>query len=59
MCRFCGYRTLCYGRIPPFRSMLRDQDILDSALEQLTNEPMQQRKYSISRERFGREGTNA
>jgi hypothetical protein len=58
-CRFCGYRNLCYGKIPPFRSMLRDQDILDSALEQLTNEPMQQRKYSISRERFGREGTNA
>ena len=58
-CRFCGYRTLCYGKIPASHSMLRDQDILDSALEQLTNEPMQNRKYSISRERFSKEGPNA
>ena len=40
-CRFCGYRTLCYGQIPIFHTMLRDEDILDSALEQVTDEPMQ------------------
>lgn len=58
-CRFCGYKTLCYGKIPPSHPILREQDILDSALEQLTNGPMQKRKYSFSRERFGREGVNA
>ena len=58
-CRFCGYRTLCYGKVPPFHPILREQDILDSALEQLTNGPMQNRKYSFSRERFGKEGVNA
>src|SRR6266540_6840577 len=56
-CRFCGYRTLCYGKIPPFHPIRREQDILDSALEQLTNEPMQKRTYPISRERFGRDAT--
>ena len=58
-CRFCGYRTLCYGKIPPFHPIRREQDILDSALEQLTNEPMQKRVYPISRERFSKEATNA
>jgi hypothetical protein len=58
-CRFCGYRTLCYGKIPPFHPIRKEQDILDSALEQLTNEPMQRRKYSISRETSSREGLNA
>lgn len=58
-CRFCGYRTLCYGKIPPSHPILREQDILDSALEQLTNGAMQKRKYSFSRERFDREGVNA
>lgn len=58
-CHFCGYRTLCYGKTAPFHPILREQDILDSALEQLTNGAMQKRKYSFSRERFDREGVNA
>jgi len=58
-CHFCGYRTLCYGKIPPFHPIRREQDILDSALEQLTNEPMQKRIYPISRKRFSTEATNA
>jgi hypothetical protein len=58
-CHFCGYRTLCYGKLPPFHPISREQDILDSALEQLTNEPIQKRQYSVSRERFSSEGANA
>jgi hypothetical protein len=58
-CHFCGYRILCYGKIPPFHSMLRNQDILDSALEQLTNAPMQKRNYAILRERLNNAGANA
>ncbi len=58
-CRFCGYRALCYGKIPPFHPIRREQDILDSALEQLTNEPMQKRIYPTSRERLSKEAMNA
>jgi hypothetical protein len=58
-CRFCGYRTQCYGKIPPFHPILREQDILDSALEQLTNEPLPKRDYSILRRRLSNEGANA
>jgi hypothetical protein len=58
-CGFCGYRTVCYGKLPPFYTLPREQDILDSALERLTNEPMQERKYS-TRDKFGsREYGNA
>jgi hypothetical protein len=58
-CRFCGYKTLCYGKVSPFQPIRREQDILDSALEQLTNEPMQKRTYPTSRERFSRDAANA
>lgn len=57
-CRACGYRNLCYGKIPPFHPIPREQEILGSALEQLTNEPMQQRKYSPSVPRLSREGVH-
>lgn len=58
-CRLCGYRTLCYGKVHPFHPIPREQDILDSALEQLTNEPIQKRQYPNSRERANREAANA
>ena len=58
-CRFCGYRTLCYGKVPAFHPIPREQDILDSALEQLTNEPIQKRQYPNSREGSNREAANA
>ena len=58
-CGFCGYRTVCYGKLPPSYTLPREQDILDSALEQLTNEPMQKRVYPTSRERLSKEAMNA
>lgn len=58
-CRLCGYKTLCYGKIPPFHPIRSEQDILDSAIEQLTNEPIQKRVYPTARERRSQEGVNA
>lgn len=58
-CRFCGYRTLCYGKISPSHPIPREIDILDAALEQLTNENRRERQYSITKERFSKAGANA
>lgn len=56
-CRFCGYRSSCYGKLPPFHSMPRNPEILDVALEQLTGETSRERQHAISR--FGKEALNA
>ena len=58
-CRLCGYKALCYGKIPPFHSITRQHDMLDSALELLSNEPLQKRQYPVSKERLRNEGANA
>ncbi len=56
-CHFCGYRSSCYGKLPPFHSMPRNPEILDVALEKLTGETSRERQHAISR--FGKEALNA
>ena len=46
LCRFCGYKTLCYGKIGELQIVPRNQVILDDALEQLTNETVRERQFS-------------
>jgi hypothetical protein len=46
LCRFCGYKTLCYGKVGEFHSVPRNQEILDDALEQLTKETVRERDLS-------------
>jgi hypothetical protein len=46
LCRFCGYKTLCYGRAGESHRVPRNQEILDEALEQLTNEPGRERRFT-------------
>lgn len=59
LCRFCGYKTLCYGRAGELRIVPRNQEILDEALEQLTNETVRERRFSIRTRIPAKEASNA
>jgi hypothetical protein len=48
-CRFCGYRNLCYGKVGELQIVPRNQEILDDALEQLTNGTVRERLFSTRR----------
>jgi hypothetical protein len=45
-CRFCGYKALCYGKAGESHRVPRNQEILDAALEQLTNGAVRERQFS-------------